>query len=49
MGRAGEPESGATEGFAAEAHRESRAVAVSDAADDDQAFMDPVSEWPTQE
>jgi hypothetical protein len=34
------------EGFAAEAHRQSRAVAVSDAADDDQAFTDSVSEWP---
>jgi hypothetical protein len=35
------------EGFAAEAHRQSRAVAASDAADDDQAFVDSVSEWPT--
>jgi hypothetical protein len=34
------------EGFAAEAHRQSRAVANSDAADDDQAFVDSVSEWP---
>ncbi len=34
------------EGFAAEAHRQSRAVAASDAADDDQAFVDSVSEWP---
>jgi hypothetical protein len=34
------------EGFAAEAHRQSRAVAVSDAADDDQAFVDTISEWP---
>jgi hypothetical protein len=34
------------EGFAAEAHRQSRAVAVSDAADDDQAFVDSISEWP---
>jgi hypothetical protein len=34
------------EGFAAEAHRQSRAVAASDAADDDQAFADSVSEWP---
>ena len=33
------------EGFAAEAHRQSRAVAVSDA-DDDQAFVDSISEWP---
>jgi hypothetical protein len=36
------------EGFAAEAHRQSRAVATSDAADDDQAFVDSVSEWPDQ-
>jgi hypothetical protein len=34
------------EGFAAEAHRQSRAVAVSDAADADQAFVDSISEWP---
>ena len=34
------------EGFAAEANRQSRAVAASDAADDDQAFVDSVSEWP---
>jgi hypothetical protein len=34
------------EGFAAEAHRQSRAVAVSDAAEDDQAFTDSISEWP---
>ena len=34
------------EGFAAEAHRQSRAVSVSDAADDDQAFEDSISEWP---
>jgi hypothetical protein len=34
------------EGFAAEAHRQSRAVAVSEAADDDQAFVDSISEWP---
>jgi Protein of unknown function (DUF3018) len=34
------------EGFAAEAHRQSRAVAVSDAADEDQAFVDSISEWP---
>jgi hypothetical protein len=34
------------EGFAAEAHRQSRAVAASDAADDDQAFVVSVSEWP---
>jgi hypothetical protein len=34
------------EGFAEEAHRQSRAVAGSEAADDDQAFVDSVSEWP---
>ena len=34
------------EGFAEEAHRQSRAVTASDAADDDQAFVDSVSEWP---
>jgi hypothetical protein len=34
------------EGFAAEAHRQSRAVAATDAADDDQAFVDSASEWP---
>jgi len=34
------------EGFAAEAHRQSRAVTASDAADDDQAFVDSISEWP---
>ncbi len=34
------------EGFAAEAHRQSRAVAVSEAAEDDQAFVDAMSEWP---
>jgi Protein of unknown function (DUF3018) len=36
------------EGFAAEAHRQSRAVAASAAADDDQEFVDSVSEWPPQ-
>lgn len=36
------------EGFAEEAHRQSRAVAASDVADDDQAFVDSVSEWPAQ-
>ena len=36
------------EGFAAEAHRQSRAVAASDAANDDQAFVNSVSEWPTE-
>jgi Protein of unknown function (DUF3018) len=34
------------EGFAAEAHRQSRAVAATDAAADDQAFVDSASEWP---
>jgi hypothetical protein len=34
------------EGFAAEAHRQSHAVAASDAVDDDQAFVDSISEWP---
>jgi hypothetical protein len=34
------------EGFAAEAHRQSRAVAASEAAEDDQAFVDAVSQWP---
>ena len=34
------------EGFAAEAHRQSRAVAASEAADNDQAFGDAVSDWP---
>jgi Protein of unknown function (DUF3018)/PemK-like, MazF-like toxin of type II toxin-antitoxin system len=37
------------EGFAAEAHRQSRAVAGSAAAEDDQAFVDSVSEWPPSE
>ena len=36
------------EGFAAEAHRQSRAVAASAAAEDDQAFVDSVSDWPHQ-
>lgn len=36
------------DGFAAEAHRQSRAVAASVAADDDQAFVDSVSEWPPE-
>jgi hypothetical protein len=34
------------EGFAAEAHRQSRAVTASASAEDDQAFVDSVSEWP---
>ncbi len=36
------------EGFAAEAHRQSRAVVASEAAEDDQAFVDAVSEWPPE-
>ena len=36
------------EGFAAEAHRQSRAVAASAAAEDDQAFVDSVSQWPPE-
>jgi hypothetical protein len=36
------------EGVAAEAHRQSRAVAASAAAEDDQAFVDSVSEWPDE-
>jgi hypothetical protein len=36
------------EGFAAEAHRQSRAVSAGDVAGDDQAFVDSVSEWPTE-
>jgi hypothetical protein len=36
------------EGFAAEAHRQSRAVAAREAADDDQAFVDSVSDWPEE-
>jgi hypothetical protein len=36
------------EGFAAEAHRQSRAVAASADAEDDQAFVDSVSEWPPE-
>ena len=36
------------EGFAAEAHRQSRAVAASETAEDDQAFIDSVSDWPTE-
>lgn len=33
-------------GFAEEAHRQSRAVAASQHAEADQAFLDSVSEWP---
>ncbi len=36
------------EGFAAEAHRQSRAVAASEHANDDQAFVDEISEWPAE-
>jgi len=36
------------EGFAAEAHRQSRAVSAGAAAEDDQAFVDSVSEWPPE-
>ena len=36
------------EGFAAEAHRQSRAVAASEHADQDQAFVDEISEWPPE-
>ena len=36
------------EGFAAEAHRQSRAVATSKIAEDDQAFVDAVSQWPEE-
>lgn len=32
--------------FAAEAHRQSRAVAVGEHAENDQAFVDAASEWP---
>jgi hypothetical protein len=32
--------------FAAEAHRQARLVAASTAADDDQDFVDSISEWP---
>jgi hypothetical protein len=33
-------------GFAREAHRQSRLVAQSASAADDQAFVDAISEWP---
>jgi Protein of unknown function (DUF3018) len=32
-------------GFAAEAHRQTRAVAASEVAEDDQAFVDSASDW----
>jgi hypothetical protein len=35
-------------GFAEEAHRQARVVAASQAAGDDQAFVDAISEWPEQ-
>lgn len=35
-------------GFAAEAHRQSRAVATSNHSADDQAFVDSVSDWPEE-
>jgi Protein of unknown function (DUF3018) len=34
--------------FAAEAHRQARLVADSSAANDDQDFVDAVSEWPDE-
>jgi antidote-toxin recognition MazE-like antitoxin len=36
------------EGFAAEAHRQSRAVAASQTADDDQSFVEAISDWPEE-
>jgi hypothetical protein len=36
------------ESFAAEAHRQSRAVAASAAAEEDQSFVDAVSDWPAE-
>jgi hypothetical protein len=36
-------------GFAEEAHRQSRAVAASAQAADDQALIDSISEWPEHE
>lgn len=35
-------------GFAEEAHRQSRAVAASPDAADDQAFLDSISVWPDE-
>lgn len=35
-------------GFADEAHRQSRAVAASATAADDQAFVDSISDWPDE-
>ena len=34
--------------FAAEAHRQARLVASSSAANDDQDFVDAISEWPDE-
>jgi hypothetical protein len=34
--------------FTAEAHRQARLVAGSDAAEDDQTFVDAISEWPEE-
>jgi hypothetical protein len=36
------------EGFTLEAHRQSRAVAASEGAEDDQAFIDAVTDWPQE-
>jgi len=36
------------EGFAAEAHRQARAVAASEHAGEDQVFVDQISEWPPE-
>jgi hypothetical protein len=36
-------------GFAEEAHRQSRAIALSAAAHGDQEFVDSISEWPENE
>ena len=35
-------------GFAEEAHRQSRAVALSAVSADDQAFVDAISAWPAE-
>ncbi|HXC78450.1 MAG TPA: antitoxin MazE family protein [Candidatus Acidoferrum sp.] len=34
--------------FAAEAHRQARLIAASPGADDDQGFVDAISEWPNE-
>jgi Protein of unknown function (DUF3018) len=36
------------EGFAAEAHRQSRAVAATSAAEDDQSFVEAIADWPEE-